>query len=146
MEKKILAKKASNGYAIAELIGMIISIIVVILGFLELKEKPQLIIFIILFIPCSIIFGFLGINALKNPEIMLYYDDEGIYLNYKNNLFIPFKEMVSVKAKHSRNRYHVFEFGHLVLTLRNKNIKIGVLDDIDNVFFIIQTNINKVKN
>ena len=144
MDKKILATKGPKGFVAGEIVGMIFSgIMGVILLFLSPKELV-IKLFSLIFIGCAIFCGYLAFSNIKNPNEMLYYDEDGIYLNYKNNEFIAFKDMLYIKQRHARSRYHTYEFGHIEITTKTKKYKIGVLDDIDNVAYIIRSNIDRV--
>ena len=63
---------------------------------------------------------------------------------YKNNEFIAFKDMLYIKQKHSRSRYHTYEYGHIEITTKDSKFKIGVIDDIDNVAYILRSNVDRV--
>lgn len=144
MEKKILATKAPSGFIVGEIIGMIFSGIVGIMWLFMGRVVPILPLLSLIFIGASIFCGYLAFTNIKNPYEMLYYDEEGIYLNYKNNEFISFEDMLYVKQKHSRSRYHTYEYGHIEITTKDNKYKIGVIDDIDNVAYIIRSNIDRV--
>ncbi len=144
MDRKILATKAPTGFVVGEIIGMIVCAIVGI-GWLFMGQRfPIMPLFSLIFIVVSVFCGYLAFSNIKNPYEMVYYDEEGIYLNYKNNEFIAFKDMLYVKQKHSRSRYHTYEYGHIEITTKDSKFKIGVIDDIDNVAYIIRSNIDRV--
>lgn len=144
MEKKILATKGPTGFVVGEIIGMIACAIVGIAWLFMGHIVPIMMLFSLIFIGCSIFCGYLAFSNIKNPNEMLYYDEDGIYLNYKNNEFIAFKDMLYIKQRHARSRYHTYEFGHIEITTKTKKYKIGVIDDIDNVAYIIRSNVDRV--
>lgn len=144
MEKKILATKGPTGFVVGEIIGMIACAIVGIAWLFMGHIVPIMPLFSLIFIGCSIFCGYLAFSNIKNPNEMLYYDEDGIYLNYKNNEFIAFKDMLYIKQRHARSRYHTYEFGHIEITTKTKKYKIGVIDDIDNVAYIIRSNVDRV--
>ena len=146
MEKKILATKGPTGFVVGEIIGMIACAIVGIAWLFMGHIVPIMMLFSLIFIGCSIFCGYLAFSNIKNPNEMLYYDEDGIYLNYKNNEFIAFKDMLYIKQKHARSKYHTYEFGHIEITTKTKKYKIGVIDDIDNVAYIIRSSVDRVNN
>ena len=144
MEKKILAIKGPGGFVAGEIIGMLFS---GIMGFILLFLAPRELViklFSIIFIGCAIFCGYLAFSNINHPNTMLTYDDNGIYLNYKNNEFIAFKDILYIKQRHAYSRYHTYEFGHIEIITKTKKYKIGVIDDIDNVAYIIRSNVDRV--
>lgn len=146
MEKKILATKGPTGFVVGEIIGMIACAIVGIAWLFMGHIVPIMPLFSLVFIGCSIFCGYLAFSNIKNPNEMLYFDEDGIYLNYKNNEFIAFKDILYIKQKHARSKYHTYEYGHIEITTKTKKYKIGVIDDIDNVAYIIRSNVDRVNN
>ena len=144
MEKKILATKGPTGFVVGEIIGMISTGIVGIMWLFMGPRIPIMPLFSLIFIGASIFCGYLAFSNIKNPYEMLYYDEEGIYLNYKKNEFIAFKDILYVKQKHSHSRYHTHEYGHIEIMTKDTKYKIGVIDDIDNVAYVIRSNIDRV--
>lgn len=144
MDKKLLATKGPKGFVAGEIVGMIFS---GIMGFILLFLAPKELViklFSLIFIGCAIFCGYLAFSNINLPDTMLTYDDNGIYLNYKNNEFIAFKDMLYIKQRHARSRYHTYEFGHIEITTKTKKYKIGVIDDIDNVAYIIRSSVDRV--
>ena len=52
--------------------------------------------------------------------------------------------MLYIKQRHAYSRYHTYEFGHIEIITKTKKYKIGVIDDIDNVAYIIRSNVDRV--
>lgn len=146
MEKKILATKGPTGFVVGEIIGMIFSGIVGIMWLIIGPRIPIMPLFSLIFIGASIFCGYLAFTNIKNPYEMVYYDENGIYLNYKNNESIPFKDIVYIKQKYARSKYHTYEYGHIEITTKDNKYKIGVIDDIDNVAYIIRSNVDRVNS
>lgn len=144
MEKKILATKGPTGFVVGEIIGMIACAIVGIVWLFMGRKVPIMSALSLIFIGAAVFCGYLAFSNIKNPYEMLYYDENGIYLNYKNNEFIAFKDILYIKQKHSRSRYHTYEYGHIEIKTKDSKFKIGVIDDIDNVAYIIRSNVDRV--
>lgn len=85
MERKILAEKGIKGNAVLGIFYMILFVALVI--FILCKASLS---FYVIFV-CLVLLGlafwcrYFAFNNLRLPKVMLTYDDNGIYINYKNN-------------------------------------------------------------
>ena len=78
------------------------------------------------------------------PNIMIYYDENGIYLNYNKNEFVSFKEITAVKYYYSGPRGFEGKFGGIKIITNKTSFKTPILKDIKEVEYIIRKNIDKV--
>lgn len=144
MDKKVLAKKAPIGYFIYIFILLFMIILVTSLMIISKED-------FMLFWPLTVALVIFAIVIIYNiilnwayPNIMLYYDENGIYLNFNKNEFISFKEITEIKYYNTGLRGFDFKFGGLAIITNKTSFKTPILKDIREVEYIIRKNVDKV--
>lgn len=144
MEKKILAKKAPIGYFIYLFILLIMIIWMISLIIIFPEDFA-------FFWPLTIVFAIVALIIIYNiilnwayPDIMICYDENGIYLNYNKNEFISFKEIIDINYFNTGLRGFELKFGGLKITTNKTSFKTPILKDIREVEYIIRKNVDIV--
>lgn len=143
MEKKVLAKKAIKGQAVLGLLFMLffLSLLIFILYKVNLKDV-KLSLYVIFVCLClsglSFWGGYFTVHNIRLPKVMLTYDDNGIYITYKNYEFIPFKDILNIYCNHITYRGKTFKHGYLDIITTNKKYKLGLIDNLKDVENIIK--------
>ena len=91
MDKKVLAEKGIKGQVVLGIFLMLFFVGLVI--FILCKATISLYVIFICLLLLGLAFwgGYFAFYNMRLPKVMLTYDDNGIYINYKNNEFIAFK-------------------------------------------------------
>ena len=77
------------------------------------------------------------VKVLKQPKIILEYDDKNLYFNeYQKTTIIPLKEIREVRAvkEHPYRKPKPFEFGDIIIIkISGLKLVIGKIYDVDKV-------------
>ncbi len=75
------------------------------------------------------------VKVLRQPKVMLEYDDTYLYFNeYQKIKKIEFKEIESVKVFKCWDRHHMYEFGDIKIVIINGlTLRIGKIYYVDKV-------------
>ena len=143
MKKEVLAVKAPKSYLIAPLAFMIIGLLS---GFsIIFFQNDHIFIKILCSAPLFVLglFGvYLSFGYIFTPKIMLYYDEENIYLNQTKEI-IPLSNIKYVEAECDSARFGVtYNYGHIIIVTQECQYKIGKIDEVEEVALRIQ-NIKK---
>lgn len=134
--KTPLAEKSIK-FIVLELIGFIFCFSIMILLIIKYFQTSYIEFFIfgIIFIVLFMISGYLTINTLIKPRIVIEYDASGIYLHYskKRTVYILIKDIENVKASISYARFIAYSFGILIVQTKTKKYKIGIIKDVQKV-------------
>ena len=89
------------------------------------------------------LFGaYLSFGYIFNPKIMLYYDEENIYLNQTKEI-IPLSNIKYVEAECDSARFGLtYNYGHIIIVTQECQYKVGKIDEVEEVALKIQ-NIKK---
>ena len=99
----------------------------------------------IIFLGCFIISFYFVVKMLGNPKIILEFDEYALYYNLKKEqITIPYYEIKEIKPVNERNRYNELLCGWLYVTKKDNTLyKIGVINDVKNVYLQIKESIEK---
>ena len=125
----------SNKYVLGTFSGFLLCLF---LFFISLSENK---VYSFIWIIVGLICLFFCLKTFILPKVLISYDQNGIYLNHKKNLFIPYEKIGSVISKQMRSKRSVFSFGYIYITSMDKKYKIGVIDGVN----YIQNRINELK-
>lgn len=139
MQKEILAVKAPKSYLIAPLGFMIIGLLS---GFsIMLFQNDHIFIKILCSAPLFVLglFGFyLTLTYLFNPKIMMFYDEQNLYLNHTKEV-IPLNNIKYVEAECDSARFGVtHNYGYIIIVTQECQYKIGKIDEVEEVALKIQ--------
>ena len=75
------------------------------------------------------------VKVLRQPKVMLEYDDTYLYFNeYQKITKIEFKEIESVKVFKYFDRHHTYEFGDIeIVIIKGLTLRIGKIYYVDKV-------------
>lgn len=146
MQKEILAVKAPKSYLIAPLGFMIIGLLS---GFsIILFQNDHIFIRILCSAPLFVlgIFGaYLTFRYVFYPSIILYIDEENLYLNHTKEI-IPLSNIKYVEAECDSARFGViYRYGHLIIFTQEQQYKIALIDEVKEIAQIIEYSKNNLK-
>lgn len=139
MEKKTLGIKV-KGFTGGIITGVVFCLLITLLIFLGFIISGFDIRALILFLMClggTIAMIFILVKVLKQPKIILEYDEDNLYFNeYQKITIIPLKEIEEVRAVKEQpyRSPDPFEFGDIII-IKNSGFKlvIGKIYDVDKV-------------
>lgn len=144
MERKILAEKGIKGNAVLGIFYMILFVALVI--FILCKASLSFYVIFVCLVLLGLAFwcGYFAFHNLRLPKVMLTYDDNGIYINYKNNEFIAFKDILNTYCDNASYRGKRFKHGYLDISTVNGKYKLGIIANLQEVENIIKSNVDRV--
>ena len=129
--KKALGIKSIK-FAVLELIGFVLSLAFVIcFSFVDEGDKRVAYIMIPIMSCVALYTLWLAASTLFLPKVVISYDDNGIYLEHKGGLFIPYEKIVNVSIKEARAKHHTYSFGHIIIHTTSRKYKIGVIQSVN---------------
>ena len=139
MEKKALGIKV-KGFTGGIITGVVFCLLITLLIFLGFIISGFDIRALILFLMClggTIAMICVLVKVLKQPKIILEYDDNNLYFNeYQKTTIIPLKEIreVRVVKEHPSRKPKPFEFGDIIIIkISGLKLVIGKIYDVDKV-------------
>lgn len=139
MEKKTLGIKV-KGFTGGIITGVVFCLLITLLISLGLIISGFDIRVLILFLMClggTIAMIFILVKVLKQPKIILEYDEDNLYFNeYQKITIIPLKEIEEVHAvkEHPYRSPDSFEFGDIIIIkISGFKLVIGKIYDVDKV-------------
>ena len=139
MKKEQLGIKV-KGFTGGIITGVVFCLLITLLIFLGFIISGFDIRALILFLMClggTIAMSCILVKVLKQPKIILEYDEDNLYFNeYKKITIIPLKEIKEVRAvkEHPYRSSEPFEFGDIIIIkISGLKLVIGKIYDVDKV-------------
>ncbi|MBP3503713.1 MAG: hypothetical protein J6K18_01105 [Bacilli bacterium] len=139
MKKEQLGIKV-KGFTGGIITGVVFCLLITLLIFLGFIISGFDIRALILFLMClggTIAMFCILVKVLKQPKIILEYDEDNLYFNeYKKITIIPLKEIKEVRAvkEHPYRSSEPFEFGDIIIIkISGLKLVIGKIYDVDKV-------------
>lgn len=137
MKKEQLGIKV-KGFTGGIITGVVFCLLITLLIFLGFIISGFDIRALILFLMClggTIAMICVLVRVLKQPKIILEYDEDNLYFNeYQKTTIISLKEIREVRAFHHYDRYHTYEFGDIIIIkISGLKLVIGKIYDVDKV-------------
>lgn len=147
MEKKQLGVKVKGftGGIITGVVFCVVIFIIFLLAFILVEQHIFCVIMMLGWLAGSIAMICVLVRVLRQPKVMLEYDDAYLYFNeYMKITKIPFKEIISVKSIKYWDRHHTYEFGDIEIVIINGlTLRVGKIYYVDEVRDIIINLINQ---
>lgn len=139
----------SKGFIAGQITGAIISLVLLFISIFCMIINGfhiGFLFFSIISLGCFIISFYFVVRILGNPKIILEVDEYALYYNLKKGqITIPYYEIKEIKPVNERNRYKELLCGWLYVTKKDNTLyKIGVINDVKNVYLQIKESIEKI--
>jgi len=149
MEKQALGYKSNKMLFLFLLLFIIDFALVIFILYEYFKDKELLILICdILFAVILIPFGYNVFKTILKPFVIIEYDDKGLYINYskKDVLFIQFKDIFEVDKINLKAKYKEYKSGFIIIKTKEKKYKIGILQNVNEVYKFISKRISWREN
>ena len=139
MEKKALGLKVKGftGGIITGVVFCLLITLIIFLGFIISGFDIRALILFLLCLGGTIAMICVLVKVLKQPKIILEYDDKNLYFNeYQKTTIIPLNEIREVSAvkEHPYRKPKPFEFGDIIIIkISGLKLVIGKIYDVDKV-------------
>lgn len=139
MEKKALGIKVKGftGGIITGVVFCLLITLVIFLGFITSGFDIRALILFLMCLGGTIAMICVLVKVLKQPKIILEYNEENLYFNeYQKTTIIPLKEIKEVRAvkEHPYRSPEPFEFGDIIIIkISGLKLVIGKIYDVDKV-------------
>lgn len=155
--KNVLAKKSNKRIIqmwVCFFLGLLLLplVIMVMLFFKDDSDKTEFYKWALLlaFLIVLLILILYEIRKLAvRPQIVIEYDENGIYLNYSINkiIYIAYGDIEDVRAHRRWGRHFVrYSFGSITIITKNSEYSIGVIEEVENVKSFILGKVNNESN
>lgn len=147
MEKQqlVIKVKGFTGGIITGVVFCLVFFIAFLLAFILVEQQLSFFIMMLVWLGGSIPMICVLVRVLRQPKVMLEYDDTYLYFNeYKKTTKIPIKEIASVESLKHSVKGQTFEFGVIkIIKISGFTYNIGRIYYVDKVRDTIINLINK---